>query len=80
MLSRSNTSSLCATSCVLMHVSYYYYTRKFVAQCEVGEQCRVQANRLKRTAPRLPHCRGVTRLFLNGGSCCRGSDGVSCPQ
>lgn len=59
-------------SCVLMHVSYCYYTRKFAAQCEVGEQCRARASRLKRTALRLPHCRGVTRLFLNGGSCSRG--------
>lgn len=63
MLSRFNTSSLCATSCVLMHVSYCYYTRKFAAQCEVGEQCRVQANRLKRTGRRVCLIVAVSRDY-----------------
>lgn len=54
MYSRALTTPfLCTMSCVLMRVSYCYYIQKLAAQCKVGEQCRVQASGLKRTALRL---------------------------
>jgi len=37
-----------AMSRVLMHVSYYYHGGKFVAQCEAGEQCRVQTGEFQK--------------------------------